>query len=127
MTTVPSAVETNHLRAGPRPCVTNATKEFIDDSGRRRAKGNMHIEIAVDAMQMSKHIGEMALFSGDGDFHSLAEAIQRRGVRLTVVSTIATQPATIADELRRRADIFLDLRELQPRIAPIGLNAASDR
>jgi uncharacterized LabA/DUF88 family protein len=69
----------------------------------------------VNAMEMSAHVDEMVLFSGDGDFRSLVEAIQRRGVRVTVVST--NQPALIADELRRRADVFLDLRELQPRIA----------
>src|ERR1700755_3291346 len=95
--------------------VTKATKEFIDASGRRKVKGNMDIELAVDAMEMSAHVDEMVLFSGDGDFRSLVEAIQRRGVRVTVVSTM--QPALIADELRRRAGVFLDLRELQPRIA----------
>jgi uncharacterized LabA/DUF88 family protein len=97
--------------------VTKATKEFIDASGRRRVKGNMDIELAVDAMEMSEHVDELVLFSGDGDFRSLVEAIQRRGVRVTVVSTISTQPVMIADELRRQADVFLDLRELQPRIA----------
>jgi uncharacterized LabA/DUF88 family protein len=95
--------------------VTKPTKEFLDESGRRRVKGNMDIELAVDAMEISAHVDEMVLFSGDGDFRSLVEAIQRRGVRVTVVSTM--QPALIADELRRRADVFLDLRELQPRIA----------
>jgi len=97
--------------------VTKAAKEFIDASGRRRVKGSMDIELAVNAMEMSAHVDEMVLFSGDGDFRSLVEAIQRRGVRVTVVSTISTQPAMIADELRRQADVFLDLRELQPRIA----------
>jgi uncharacterized LabA/DUF88 family protein len=95
--------------------VTRATKDFIDDGGRRRVKGNMHIELAVDAMEMSEHIDEMVLFSGDGDFRPLVEAMQRRGVQVTVVSTIS--PVMIADELRRRADVFLDLRELQSRIA----------
>jgi uncharacterized LabA/DUF88 family protein len=97
--------------------VTKPTKEFIDASGRRRAKGNMDIELAVDAMELAEHIDEMVLFSGDGDFRSLVEAIQRRGVRVTVVSTISTQPPMVADELRRQADVFLDLRELQQRIA----------
>jgi len=96
--------------------VTKPTKEFIDVDGRRRVKGNMHIELAVDAMELSKHIEEMVLFSGDGDFRPLVEAMQRRGVQVTVVSTISTQPAMIADELRRQADVFLDLTELQPRI-----------
>ena len=97
--------------------VTKPTKEFLDDSGRRRVKGNMHIELAVDAMELADHIDEMVLFSGDGDFRSLVEAVQRRGVRVTVVSTISSQPPMIADELRRQADAFIDLIELQPRIA----------
>jgi uncharacterized LabA/DUF88 family protein len=96
--------------------VTKATKEFIDDSGRRKVKGNMDIELAVDAMELAEHIDEMVLFSGDGDFRSLVESVQRHGVRVTVVSTIATQPVMIADDLRRQADVFIDLSELQPRI-----------
>jgi uncharacterized LabA/DUF88 family protein len=102
-------------RGPPYTVVTKATKEFIDASGRRRVKGSMNIELAVNAMEMATHVGEMVLFSGDGDFRSLVEVIQRCGVRVTVVSTM--RPALIADELRRRADVFLDLRELQPRIA----------
>src|SRR6201993_3955916 len=97
--------------------VTKATKEFIDASGRRKVKGNMDIELAVDAMELAGSIDQMVLFSGDGDFRSLVEAVQRRGVRVTVISTISSQPPMIADELRRQADIFLDLREMQPRIA----------
>jgi uncharacterized LabA/DUF88 family protein len=97
--------------------VTKATKEFIDASGRRKVKGNMDIELAVDAMGLAEHIDQMILFSGDGDFRSLVEAVQRRGVHVTVVSTIATQPPMIADDLRRQADIFIDLRELQPEIS----------
>jgi uncharacterized LabA/DUF88 family protein len=97
--------------------ITKATKEFSDESGRRRVKGNMHIELAVHVMELANHIDEMVLFSGDGDFRSLVEAVQRRGVRVTVVSTISSQPPMIADELRRQADAFIDLIELQPRIA----------
>jgi uncharacterized LabA/DUF88 family protein len=97
--------------------VTKATKEFIDASGRRKVKGNMDIELAIDAMDLAGHMDHMVLFSGDGDFRSLVEAVQRRGVRVSVVSTIATQPPMVADELRRQADVFLDLRELQPRIS----------
>src|SRR5215211_1938407 len=96
--------------------VTKATKEFIDQTGRRKIKGNMDIELAVDAMELAAHIDEMVLFSGDGDFRSLVEAMQRRGVKVTVVSTISTQPPMVADELRRQADVFTDLIELQPRI-----------
>src|SRR5271169_1043796 len=93
--------------------VTKAAKEFTDASGRRKVKGNMDIELAVDAMELADHVDEMVLFSGAGDFRSLVEAVQRRGVRVTVVSTMASQPPIIADELRRQADVFTDLVELQ--------------
>ena len=96
--------------------VTKATKEFVDSSGRRKVKGNMDIELAVDAMELAAHIDEMFLFSGDGDLRSLVEAVQRRGVRVTVVSTIASHPPMIADELRRQADVFVDLSTLQPKV-----------
>src|SRR6202795_1344678 len=102
--------------------VTKATKEFIDASGRRKVKGNMDIELAVDAMELAGHVEQIVLFSGDGDFRSLVEAVQRRGVRVTVVSTISSQPPMIADESRRQADVFTDLVELQPKLgrAPRG-------
>ncbi len=96
--------------------VTKATKEFVDASGRRKVKGNMDIELAVDAMEIAEHVDQIVLFSGDGDFRSLVEAVQRRGVRVTVVSTISSQPPMIADELRRQADVFIDLIELQPKL-----------
>ena len=96
--------------------VTKATKEFVDASGRRKVKGNMDIELAVDAMEFAERIDQMVLFSGDGDFRSLVEAVQRRGVRVTVISTIASQPPMIADELRRQADVFTDLVELQSKL-----------
>ena len=96
--------------------VTKATKEFVDQTGRRKVKGNMDIELAVDAMELASHIDHMVLFSGDGDFRSLVESVQRRGVRVTVVSTISTQPPMVADELRRQADVFLDIAELQSKV-----------
>ncbi len=96
--------------------VTKATKEFVDSSGRRKVKGNMDIELAVDAMELAEHIDEMILFSGDGDFRSLVEAVQRRGVRVTVISSIASHPPMVADELRRQADVFIDLVTLQPKV-----------
>jgi uncharacterized LabA/DUF88 family protein len=95
--------------------VTKATKEFIDASGRRKVKGNMDIELAVDAMELAEHVDEIVLFSGDGDFRSLVEAVQRRGVRVTVISTISTRPPMVADELRRQADVFTDLLELRSK------------
>jgi uncharacterized LabA/DUF88 family protein len=97
--------------------VTKVTKELIDASGRRKVKGNMDIELAVDAMELAEHIEHMVLFSGDGNFRTLVEAVQRRGVRVTVISTMSSQPPMISDELRRQADVFTDLVELQSRIA----------
>jgi uncharacterized LabA/DUF88 family protein len=96
--------------------VTKPTKEFVDSTGRRKVKGNMDIELAVDAMEMAEHVDLLVLFSGDGDFRSLVEAIQRKGVRVAVVSTISTQPPMVADELRRQADEFIDLAQLIQRI-----------
>ena len=96
--------------------VTKPTKEFVDSTGRRKVKGNMDIELAVDAMEMSEHLDHIVLFSGDGDFRSLVEAIQRKGVRVSVVSTITTQPPMVADELRRQADEFIDIVQLVSKI-----------
>jgi uncharacterized LabA/DUF88 family protein len=96
--------------------VTKPTKEFTDSAGNRKIKGNMDIELAVHAMELAEHVDEIILFSGDGDFRSLVEAVQRRGVRVTVISTIKTTPPMIADELRRRADVFTDLVELKAKI-----------
>lgn len=96
--------------------VTKPAKEFVDALGRRKIKGNMDIELAIDAMEMADNIDHMVLFSGDGDFRSLVEAIQRKGVRVTVVSTVTTQPPMVADELRRQADEFVDLAHLVAKI-----------
>src|ERR1700744_2914833 len=96
--------------------VTKPTKEFVDALGRRKVKGNMDIELAVDAMEMAEHLDHIVLFSGDGDFRSLVEALQRKGVRVSVVSTVTTQPPMVADELRRQADEFVDLVQLVTKI-----------
>ena len=96
--------------------VTKPAKEFTDSLGRRKIKGNMDIELAVDAMEMADHLDHIVLFSGDGDFRSLVEALQRKGVRVSVVSTVATQPPMVADELRRQADEFVDLMQLIHKI-----------
>ncbi len=96
--------------------VTKPTKEFVDAQGRRKVKGNMDIELAIDMMEMADHLDHIMLFSGDGDFRRLLEACQRKGVRVTVVSTVKSQPPMVADELRRQADHFLDLEDLAPEI-----------
>jgi len=100
--------------------VTKPTKEFTDASGRRKIKGNMDIELAIDVMEMAEHLDHAVLFSGDGDFRRLVEAVQRRGTRVTVVSTVRSQPPMVADELRRQADTFIELQELQTSIARVG-------
>ena len=97
--------------------ITKPTKEFTDSTGRRKIKGNMDIEIAVDIMEMVGRLDHIVLFSGDGDFRRLVEVIQQKGARVTVVSTVESSPPMIADELRRQADNFIDLRELQGEVA----------
>jgi len=93
--------------------VTKPTKEFTDASGRRKIKGNMDIELAVDAMLLAEQLDHIVLFSGDGDFRSLVAALQQKGKRVSVVSTLQTQPPMIADELRRQADQFVDMADLE--------------
>ena len=97
--------------------VTKPAKRFTDVNGAVRTKGNMDIEIAVDMMELAPHLDHVVLFSGDGDFRRLIESVQRRGVRVTVVSTVKSQPPLVADELRRQADAFVDLNDL---VAMIG-------
>jgi uncharacterized LabA/DUF88 family protein len=97
--------------------ITKPAKEFDDGEGHRKIKRNMHIELAVDAMELAEHVDQIVLFSGDGDFRSLVETVQRRGVHVTVVSSMSSQPPMIADELRRRADVFTDLVELKSKIS----------
>ncbi len=92
--------------------VTKPAKEFTDATGRRRVKGNMEVEIAVDMLELAPHIDHAVLFSGDADFRRLIEAVQRKGVRVSVVSSIRTTPPMVADDLRRQADQFLDLADI---------------
>jgi uncharacterized LabA/DUF88 family protein len=92
--------------------VSKPAKEFDDGEGRRKIKRSMSVEIAVDALELSKHIDHIVLFSGDGDFRPLVEVVQRRGVHVTVVSPLSM----ISDELRRQADVFIDLIELKSSI-----------
>lgn len=96
--------------------VTKPTKEYTDAMGRRKVKGNMDIELAIDVMEMAQYLDHIVLFSGDGDFRRLVDAVQRKGVRVTVVSTIRSTPPMIADELRRQADMFVELQDLAPQI-----------
>ena len=92
---------------------TKPAKEFTDAAGRRKIKGNMDIDIAVDAFELADSIDHFVLFSGDGDFRPMVESLQRRGKRVSVVSTIEGQPPMAADELRRQADEFIELASLE--------------
>lgn len=96
--------------------VTKPTKEFTDGTGRRKIKGNMDIELAVDAMRLADTLDHIILFSGDGDFRSLVAALQQKGKRVSVVSTLQTQPPMVADELRRQADQFIEIGDLEQLI-----------
>ncbi len=92
--------------------ITKPTKEFTNSSGEKKIKGNMDMELAIDMMGMAEHVDHMVLFSGDGDFRRLVEAVQRKGVRVTVISSTKTNPSMIADELRRQADVFIEISSL---------------
>ncbi|MCA8906537.1 MAG: NYN domain-containing protein [Rhodospirillaceae bacterium] len=107
--------------------VTKPVKEYTDSQGRRKTKGSIDIDLAIDALEMAAHVDHILLFSGDGDFHRLVEAIQRRGVRMTVVSSIKAQPPMVADELRRQADNFIDLMDLAPHIQRQGVPPRASR
>lgn len=113
--------------------VTKPAKEFTDSTGRRRIKGDMDVEIAVDMLNLTPHVDHVVLFSGDGDLTRLVEAVQERGVRVSVVSSVKTSPPMIADELRRAADTFIELADLAelvgrpPRTQQLAAAAAGGR
>ena len=92
--------------------VTKAAREYTDAQGRKRWRGDMDVEIAVDMMEIANSADHLVLFSGDGDFRAVVEAVQRKGVRVTVVSTVKSQPPMASDDLRRQADNFVDLADL---------------
>ncbi len=106
--------------------VTKPAKEFTDMAGRRKVKGNMDIELAIDALEMSKKLDHVVIFSGDGDFRRLVEAIQYKGVRVTVISTMRSNPPMAADELRRQADFFVDLMDIKEQISRLGGDSNGD-
>jgi len=97
--------------------VTKPARGFTDGNGHRHIRGSMHIELAVDAMRLAQHLDHVVLCTGDGDFRCLVAALQQLGKRVSVVSTLASNPPMIADELRRQADQFIDLADLQSLIS----------
>lgn len=104
--------------------VSKDIKTFVDPDGRQKIKGNMDIEIAVDMLEMASSVTDVWLFSGDGDFCYVIEAMQRRGVRVTVCSSVVPTldrnggvMSVCSDELRRTCDRFIDLSELRNRVS----------
>ncbi len=113
--------------------ITKPAREFTDATGRRRVKGNMDVELAVDMLELAPKLDHAVLFSGDSDFRRLVEAVQRLGVRVSVVSTVRSSPPMVGDELRRQADQFIDLadiaagftrRQTEPRARPARAGAS---
>ena len=96
--------------------ITKPTKETTDAQGRRKVKGNMDVELTVDALTLVDTVDHFVLFTGDGDYRRLVEALQQKGKKVSVVSTITTQPPMISDDLRRQADMFIDIKELEKYI-----------
>lgn len=92
--------------------ITKNTREYTDSHGNRKLKGNMDVEITIDALEIAPHINELILFSGDGDFRYLVEMLQKKGVRVTVVSSLKSQPSFVSDELRRQSDQFIDITSI---------------
>ena len=98
-----------------------------DGEGRRKFKrSSMGVELAVDALEIANQVDNIVLFSGDGDFCPLLEAVQRQGVHVSVISSLRSKPPIIADELRRQADTFIELDDLKAAIGRT-LNAVPPR
>jgi uncharacterized LabA/DUF88 family protein len=100
--------------------VTKPAREFTDATGRRKIEGNMDIELTVDALELAGTVDHYVIFSGDGDFRSLVDALQRKGRKVSVISTMTSQPPMISDDLRRQADHFIDLNSLKADIGREG-------
>ena len=92
--------------------ITKPAKSYTDRDGRNRVKGNMDIEMTIDMIQIAPHVDHILLFTGDGDFKAVVEAVQAKGVRVSVISTLKSRPAMLADELRRQANDFIELADM---------------
>ena len=100
--------------------VTKITREFTDAQGRKRFKGSTDVELVVDMMLLADRLDHLILFSGNGDFRRVVEALQAKGVRVSIVSTVKSSPPMASDELRRQADSFIDLADLEKVIGRSG-------
>ena len=97
--------------------VKKAAREYTDREGRKRHRGNMDVELAVDMLEAAAHLDHIVLFSGNGDFRRVVEAVKAKGVRVSVVSTNTSSPPQVADDLRREADAFIELEDIADMIA----------
>lgn len=97
--------------------IKKAAREYIDRDGRKRFRGNMDVELAVDMLETAAHVDHIVLFSGNGDFRRLVEQVKARGVRVSIVSTNVSSPAMVSDDLRREADAFIELEDIAELIA----------
>jgi uncharacterized LabA/DUF88 family protein len=96
--------------------VTKTAREYTDSVGRRKVKGNIEVELTCDVLEIADKVDHIMLFTGDGDYKRLVEAVQRKGVRISIISTVETHPPMVADELRRQSDHFIDLSDLRAEI-----------
>ena len=103
--------------------VTKVTREFTDAQGKKRFKGSTDVELVVDMLLLADRLDHLVLFSGNGDFRRVIEAIQAKGVRVSVVSTVKSSPPMASDELRRQADSFIDLADLENTVGRRGAPA----
>lgn len=95
---------------------TKPARVFYDESGNKRVKRSMLVEIAMEAMELADHVDHIVIFSGDGDLRAAVEAVQRKGVRVSICSSINSGSQTVSDDLRRQADNFIEMKDLQKAI-----------
>lgn len=100
--------------------VTKATREFTDQQGRKRYKGSTDVELVVDLMLLADRLDHAVIFTGNGDFKRAIEAAQSKGLRVSIVSTVKSSPPMASDDLRRQADAFFDLADLEKAIGRTG-------
>lgn len=93
--------------------ITKPAKSYTDREGRSKIKGNMDVELALDMVELAEHVDHIILCSGDGDFRAAVEVCQRKGTRVSVLSSMRTKPSMLADELRRQANHVIELSDME--------------
>ncbi|MDY6789045.1 MAG: NYN domain-containing protein [Candidatus Nanohaloarchaea archaeon] len=68
-------------------------------------KGDWDMGMAIDAIKMAPKMDTLVLVTGDGDFKSLVEHLQARGVRVEVMSF----GRSTAQDLKESANKFIDM------------------